>query len=366
MGTCATKTQRELTYSGPIIPSIIDYEPTRRETPLKTNKTRRRGLSTERTNSIQQHSNMDKKQPEFIYYYHTEQPQPQQFKFMSRDRTLLRQKFKDYQNCTISSCRSLKRIILLFKYYKFLETNFSNNLNLLHHKLLEFFDTKYFHLINDYHHIINRHLNNHSNNIKENNNEYQLLYNEITKYITCHDILKCQHFARNNGYILISDDNEENEMEGIIFDEEKDKEYGNFDYDKDYKSPTLDSLTMDSSSFIDDDEDEEIAMDSILPISFYLDILDSIHCFFIHSFDDGHRINLNEIQIEDDDIINTSDDLLKLFHDSQIEEIKTYLKSKNKLIHHINGNRIQINKFHTNYPGMLLFSTLHCKNHLCL
>ena len=98
MGACGTKLQREVECDVPRVPSIADYEPSRRYTPIKY---RKRGSSADR-------NNMDKKLLRSVV---------KPFKFQSRDRTLLRQKFDDKLSCSISTCRSLKRIILLFKYY---------------------------------------------------------------------------------------------------------------------------------------------------------------------------------------------------------------------------------------------------------
>eukprot|EP01084_Bolivina_argentea_P191623 329173_1 len=152
MGLCGTKTQRELPSDIPIIPPISEYQSSFHETPLKSKVTSIDSFS----------SNPEQSNDTFLEQKQTETNDTEQqndnnnnnnkhlFKFKDYERTLLRQKFNDYNNCSILSCRSIKRIVLLFKYYKFLQINYPN-CNEYNNKLLQYLNTKYLYLINDYH-----------------------------------------------------------------------------------------------------------------------------------------------------------------------------------------------------------------------
>eukprot|EP01084_Bolivina_argentea_P307875 532213_1 len=154
--------------------------------------------------------------------------------------------FTDCNTESVDKCISLRRISSILKFYQ----DHSNNYNVLSKYLLQ-----YKHVINDYHHILDHHLN--EDNIKQikSNEQFTLIYHEITNRsdIIC-DVNKCAMYSRNNRI---------REKENIECN------------------------------------------DKIL--SNYINILDTIHCYFVHSADIGYRI-INKIQIDDQNDANIAYD----------------------------------------------------------
>eukprot|EP01084_Bolivina_argentea_P000172 324_1 len=90
-------------------------------------------------------------------------------------------------------------------------------------------------------------------------------------------------------------------------------------------------------------ESDNISSDNDV-LNYIIDILDSIHCYFIHSVDTGYRI-LDGIHESSDD----SKDDKSIYYDKQLLTLKSHLKSKRKEIEQIRGGlRVQNNKFMTN------------------
>ena len=82
-----------------------------------------------------------------------------------------------------------------------------------------------------------------------------------------------------------------------------------------------------------EDNNDDIKMNKI-----YIDILDTIHCNFIHSFDSGCRINN----------IKTNDDIIS--SDIIMNKMSKILKKKKELLKNIRGsNRIINNKYVTKF-----------------
>ena len=91
--------------------------------------------------------------------------------------------------------------------------------------------------------------------------------------------------------------------------------------------------------------DRENIANTLLNVGEYekciIDLLDNIHCYFVHAKDIGHRINKNEINYDDnsidiDDYLNKLSRSIKMKRDS-VEIIRG------------NNNRIKNNKFMTTF-----------------
>eukprot|EP01084_Bolivina_argentea_P076315 138309_1 len=188
-------------------------------------------------------------------------------------------------------CKCVERIIMVLKFYQMINEN--SIINDKHNELILEYFNKYEYLVNDYHHIIVDHLN--SSTTCTNNYQFSLLHNEIAKHIKC-DVIKCQQYKRYSR-------NREN----------------------------VEKAT------------NKIKDENVL---FYIDLLDNIHCYFVHSYHIGFRIKhniKNESKQELQDI-----DSKQLYYDKQMEQLKAYLSNKrNKLVKIRGLNRIINNKFLT-------------------
>eukprot|EP01084_Bolivina_argentea_P160440 279389_1 len=162
----------------------------------------------------------------------------------------------NYAPCKIDDCAALQRILKHIKFYQ-PHKKFDDKLSkyLMKHK----------NAINDYHHILDVHLN------IDDDMQFKLIYDKMIKdeQLRC-DINKCSIYKRNN---------RERENEKIKCDEN---------------------------------------------IMVYVDIMDSIHCYFLHSIDTGFRIFNN--------------------NDYDAKSMKSYLLGKRKNLERIRGNA-RVSKF---------------------
>ena len=189
----------------------------------------------------------------------------------------------------ISNCLALKRIISMLQFYD------NNHMN---YNALNEYLTKYkFHLISDYHHILNNHLNEDNISSIKSNQQFNQILNIIKDNNLQCNIQKCAIYTRNN---------RQRETTNIECNDNK--------------------------------------------LSIFIDIIDTIHCYFMHSVDIGYRIihNLNEEKEDDNnDDINVSD-----AYDPQMRRLHDYVQRKRKLLQSIRGEkRIFNNKFMTHTSG---------------
>ena len=212
--------------------------------------------------------------------------------------------------CTnIHSCIAIKRTIKILRWYSFCGDD--------HEKLLiAIKDNKYdIHLLNDYHHILGIHLNN--KDIKNIKYEFDLIHNEILKYVKPCELKECEGFIRHH--------------------RRREKNDGN--------------------NVSDESE-----------LQFYIDTMDSIHCYFMHSYDTAmrhkmelfDRSNIVKSVFDDEDEkydqgenVNPIQDEPE-FVDEKMKNMKAKLKQKwedlNSIVHKNNDNG---NKFFTKLKSML-------------
>eukprot|EP01084_Bolivina_argentea_P110188 196814_1 len=205
---------------------------------------------------------------------------------------------------SISKCPSLQRITAALHFFQSMK-NDSDNMKQINSLTIEYF-TKYKTLLDDYAHVLKYHIN--AGSIKENNDQFEQIHNYVCKHIKC-DIKTCEQFIRNNRNRTEKTEND-----------------------------TLNDINSDKK------------------VSFYIDILDTIHCYFIHSFDVGFRIKSDEFKInnnqftndEEEKIDNENIDKSLLYKDERMEKLKAYLVNKRKGLDKIAGlHRIQNSKFMT-------------------
>eukprot|EP01084_Bolivina_argentea_P164509 286022_1 len=188
---------------------------------------------------------------------------------------LIIMKPSNYSCYPVEECISLQRLNYLLKIYK----DPKNQDPKLNHMMKKY-------VINDYHHILDFHLNEERNTRERAANQFKRIYKVVCDIEKC-DIGKCDRFNRNNR------------------DREKDK-----------------------------DGDT------------YMDFLDSIHCYLLHSVDIGYRI-IDKM----DDIKNDKDNeelCNSLAHDEELRRLKVHLNSTRTRLQSIRGlKRFENNKFMT-------------------
>ena len=179
----------------------------------------------------------------------------------------------------ILNCPSSQRITSLLKFYQ------KNHAN---HDLLGQYLEKYKdHLISDFHHILGKHLSEDTVTTQESDKQFEMMYEELkNNNINC-DIGKCQMYLRNN---------RQRELVKI------------------------------------ECEDKNLSM--------FIDIIDTIHCFFIHSIDIGYRIQ-NAFYNRDDTDNKDEEDMKNesSAYDAKMARLRRHLKSKRMKVERIRGKR---------------------------
>lgn len=176
--------------------------------------------------------------------------------------------------CKELKCDYLQRIIYAIKFY--------HNIDIIKDQieLIKFVNNKYIEFINDYHHILFVH----ENDIEEIHNLLLTKYNESPcKLNTCYRV------SRNIRNL-------------------QEEEIVNYD--------------------IDNNQENNIEL------TFWINLFDSLHCYFLHIYDYGYRIphnfKMQSIQNEDDD----DDD------DIYFKKIKEYIMNSKKILDRANDNLI--------------------------
>ena len=174
----------------------------------------------------------------------------------------------------LQDCKSVSRIIQILKFYKDNEGEEETIMSYLHN---------YTHLLNDYHHVLDKHLNEDILSMDECNLNFKLIYNRIIQRndlsILC-DVDTCSMYKRNNA---------------------------------------------------------ERGKDTIISQSHIMDVLDSIHCFFLHSVYYGYRF-----------LDNNEDEKSEISNGKDLSAMKLYLeKTRENLIDVRGKQRFKNNKFVT-------------------
>eukprot|EP01084_Bolivina_argentea_P076308 138292_1 len=215
---------------------------------------------------------------------------------------ILFEEFIDVDCKSINKCKSLKRIIMILDFHQMITGTADNDNNNTMDLLMEYIN-KYTNLFNDYQHILLHHLNNRSS--QKNDDNFSIINNKCIKYINC-SLNSCKQYQRNN----------RNRGKEEIFD----------------------------------------GLSSI-----YVEMLDTIHCYFVHSYHTGFRFknmnlsqksNNNELKTDqdndesDNESDNDSDNDHLLCDDKQMEHLSKQIKSKRKALETIRGiGRIEKTKF---------------------
>eukprot|EP01084_Bolivina_argentea_P052696 96799_1 len=162
------------------------------------------------------------------------------------------------------TCESVKRIIKYLHFYDVYDVDKDTDM------LINYFE-KEKNILNDFHHILHYHLGEKSSfsTVSEIQNEYKIIHNMVNKMVSKCVLEKCQSFKRNN------------RVRGSRSQNDNDNKTGNDDL-----------------------------------AQCYIDILDAIHCFCIHSYDYGMKVKMNKIldknkqnneEMDDDEGINIED-----------------------------------------------------------
>eukprot|EP01084_Bolivina_argentea_P023620 44095_1 len=180
----------------------------------------------------------------------------------------------------ITNCIVLKRITSMLQFYH----HNHNKYNEVSNYLEKYNENS--NLIADYHHILDRHLNEDKISESKSNEQFETIHQQIANNLSC-DISKCYIHSRNNRH-------------------------------------------RDTTN-IDCQDDKHLSM--------FIDIMDTIHCYFIHSIDIGYRIihTLDEDDKEDDNIDDTITD--SIAYDVNMARIRKHLRLKRKKLESIRGRR---------------------------
>eukprot|EP01084_Bolivina_argentea_P265023 449099_1 len=183
----------------------------------------------------------------------------------------------------ISTCKSLDRVseaLLFFSTIIDKSLTDENTMNLL----LNYFENDGKSILNDYGHLLCVHLDQETQ--EENDNIFAIIHNKCSKYINC-SLDNCKHYTRNN----------RNRCE----------------------------------------PNTKVVENNNNLLSIYTDILDTIHCYFLHSYDTGFRLIKNYKNEQ------KNDDTDK---DNEMQYIQKEIKSKRKRLEMIRGlDCIQKTKF---------------------
>ena len=204
--------------------------------------------------------------------------------------------FDDTSSCnsiSIKQCQSLKRIKVVLSFYNKIQQN-NNDRYFIEQQIFKYIkNNKYNNLINDFHHILLKHLNDPDEN--KNWQNYHDLNESLKSVIKC-NISLCGGYIRNN----------------------RNRQNDNIDINK-----------YDEKGF------------------FYLELLDNIHVHFVHGYDSGMRIKKNfNIKSKNDDDKNEKKNIN--FHDEEMIHLTKCLDSTRKQLTNVRGRvRIEHSKFVT-------------------
>ena len=190
---------------------------------------------------------------------------------------------------SIQKCVALKRIITCLDFYENIVGVTDDNA-----VINQYFDN-YHDFLDDYYHILSQHLN---NGKKANKANFEIIYNKICKYIEC-DLSKCNAYCRMNR-----------------------------------------------------DRDDEVIDNNVnnndMNAQFYIDIMDTIHCLFIHSYDCGYRINTAKLMEGTSDEMeqDAQTEFESLYNDQELRVLRRYLLKKRAELLSVKGQHFKnMNKF---------------------
>eukprot|EP01084_Bolivina_argentea_P317258 550053_1 len=209
--------------------------------------------------------------------------------------------FSDDDNCSLKKCNSIKRIRYVLDYYQLINSdeNNKNNEYTLQQLLSEYIvNNNYQNLINDYHHLLTKHLN--TPNPITNAANYQFINESLGESINC-NIIGCKLYERNG---------------------------------RDRQEKSKETETGHSQN---NEKNDSLGL-------YYMNFLDNIHAFFIHGYDTGFRIKidannnnntqdnnkkkiiLNNINNNNDDDKEDGFDENRFILDEEMSKLKMYQK----------------------------------------
>ena len=178
---------------------------------------------------------------------------------------------------SISTCLSIERIVSALQEYQARDLD----------EIIASFDkNSHPYLSDDFNHVLLRHLGD-DKQVAESQREFFAIHQHIASKLKPCALEKCGKFSRNNR------DREKQDGQGKKLDKE---------------------------------------------VEYFVDVMDTIHCFFLHSFDIGYRIAVDgnadetELKVADGDDSDDEDD-----DDSEMQRIRRVLQSKRKRLQGIRG-----------------------------
>eukprot|EP01084_Bolivina_argentea_P300658 518497_1 len=191
----------------------------------------------------------------------------------------------DCKGKQVKDCHALIQIISMLKFYDNNYGNFDEISKYVHkHKTF---------LLRDYHHVLDKHLNEDKLSKIESNRQFQIIYQMLQNNNLLCDIENCKIYQRNN---------RERERTSI--------ECGDRN------------------------------------LSIFIDLIDTIHCYFSHSVDIGYRIIQNlHTENDNNEFSNCNESTA---YDPEMRKLANYLSDKRKKMQKIRGKyRVENSKFMT-------------------
>eukprot|EP01084_Bolivina_argentea_P108015 193064_1 len=204
---------------------------------------------------------------------------------------------------SIASCECINRIISYLNEYQTIDIQ---NIDKIFNKSNRPF------LTDDFNHVLIDHLGD-QYSTQNTRKEFESIHTYIMSKLKHCQLEKCITYQRNN---------RNREKQNILLQ--------NVD-DSDDESETNNQLTIDNKG------------------ESYIETLDTMHCFFVHTFDVGFRIKSTEFNNIIDSTIDSDADDGELYHDLAMNKLSTLLMSKRKRLQNVRGKeRTAKTKFITN------------------
>eukprot|EP01083_Nonionella_stella_P281858 959275_1 len=208
-------------------------------------------------------------------------------------------------NCSLMNCPSLNRIMDALVYYKSLYNNNNKNDIIFNQLIIKYFERKYKYLISDYHHLLCTHLNQSKFTHLQN---YDMIHNAVYKHKLQCNLHQCQQYQR-------------------------------YHCDREQLYATA--------------QREQKENDTRHKVTLYQDLMDTIHAYFVHAFDDGSRLTITQLtsmkqtKPDYDHVSGESSIPLK---DDNLIKLQRILSTKRENMHKLRGaERMKYNKFNNNH-----------------
>jgi len=199
----------------------------------------------------------------------------------------------------LETCPSIRRLTMAMDWYQNMREHLSDKAALAK-SVIEYVD-HYTNLLNDYQHILAKHLN---STKQQNTENFMAIHKRFARHIQC-DVDSCKQYVRvvmdsstNRATTIDPADIPLSVNEAAPNDNNNEND-ANDDNDKE-QQPKRSILSSKKQLISEEEEMSEKA------VNFHIELLDVIHCYFMHSLDLGLRVSMDAEK--DEDIVFDIDD----------------------------------------------------------